>query len=331
MKIKVIFTGGRIGSRINSDTIELTGEPPISLLRGFESDDMQFETAAPYNILSEELSPAELVKLARCIQEESAGFDGVVVTHGTDTLCYTSAFLSYLFGDSLPIALVSSAAPLSACHSNGRHNLAAALQYIKSGNKGVAVPWYYQGAAVIHHGARLFRQRPYDELFQSVGDEVLFYMGPGALAGSWRENSGSGRLTPLLAGSDDKLAAGFGRVMYLKTLPGMSYPALSEDTSAVLIESYNSGTLCADQSFERFMADAKERGIPVFLTGTGGRAQHNATVSKYLALGAVPLPKATPDAMYVKLCLAVSAGGDITETMKENCAGELIPDADIRQ
>lgn len=329
MKIKVIFTGGSIGSRTEQNTVKLADTPPVSLLRGFESDDMQFETASPYSIMSEELSPAELTKLARCIERESAGFDGVVVTHGTDTLCYTSAFLSYLFADSLPIALVSSASPLSGCHSNGRHNLAAALQYIKSGSSGVAVPWYYQGAAVIHHGARLFRQRPYDELIQSVGDEVLFYMGPGALAGSWRENSGSGRLTSLLAKPDEEITSGFGRVMYLKALPGMSCPALSEGTAAVLIECYNSGTLCADSGFADFMTRARELGIPVFISGTGGRAQLSETVGKYLKLGAIPLPKATPDSMYIKLCLAVSAGGDIVTTMKENCAGELIPEADF--
>ncbi len=332
MKIKVIFTGGTIGSRINSDKVELSGQPPYTLLRGFESPDMQFETAEPYSILSEELSGVELAKLARCIEKESAGFDGVIVTHGTDTLAYTAAYLSYLFGDSLPIALVSSAAPLSSCHSNGRHNFAAALQYIKSGSKGVAVPWYFQGAAVIHHGARLFRQRPYDDLLQSIGDEVLFYMGPGALAGSWRECSGSGRLSSLLSLSDEQLTGGFGRVLYIKALPGTFYPALAgSGAKAVMIESYHSGTLCADGRFARFMSEAKELGIPVFITGTGGRAQEYATAEKFRTLGAIPLPQAAPDAMYVKLCLALEAEGDLTEIMCEQCAGEMIPEANILQ
>lgn len=329
MKIKVIFTGGTIGSRVKDSSVELMVEPPYALLRGVEGNCVEFETAEPYSILSEELSAEHLVKLARCIEQESQGFDGVIVTHGTDSICYTAAFLSYLFGDSLPIALVSSGAPLSSCHSNGRHNLAAAVEYIKSGNKGVAVPWYFHGAAVIHHGARLFRQRPYDDLLQSIGDEVLFYAG-NVLTGSWRENSGSGRLASLLSCDDAAIAGGFGKVMNLKSLPGMYYPELSQDISAVLIESYHSGTLCADACFEKFMAQAKQLGIPVFITGTGGRAQEYVTAEKSRAAGAIPLPQATPDSMYVKLCLAISAGGDIKEIMTENCAGEIIPEANFK-
>ena len=328
MKIKVIFTGGTIGSRVKDGAVGLAGEPPYALLRGFEGGGFEFETAEPYSILSEELGAGELIALARCIERESRGFDGVIVTHGTDTLVYTAAFLSYIFGDTSPMALVSSGAPLSSCHSNGRHNFAAALEYIKSGNRGVAVPWYYQGAAVIHHGARLFRQKPYDDLLNSIGDEVLFYMGPGALSGSWRENSGSGALSRVLSLADEELASGFGRVAYIKALPGTFYPDLGRDrVSAVMIESYHSGTLCADAAFERFMAEAEGEGIPVFVTGTGGRAHEYESAQRFRRLGAIPLPQASPDAMYVKLCLALSAGEDIREIMKENCAGEIIPEA----
>lgn len=328
MKIKVLFTGGTIGSRINGGSISLSDAPPSYLLKGFESENLTFDTETPFSILSEEIGSHELVTLARCIEKNAADYDGFIITHGTDSIAYTAAFLSYLFGDSLPIAIVSSCAPLSSCHSNGRHNFAAALEYVRSGNKGVAVPWYYQGAAVIHHGARLFRQLPYDDLLQSLGDEVLFSVG-GSLTGSWRENSGSGRLTSLLSLSDEQIMKGFGRVLYLKALPESCYPPLCGDISAVLIESYHSGTVCADEKFSAFVKSAQRLDIPVFIAGTGGRAYEYETAQKFRAAGAIPLPKASPDAMYVKLCMAVSLGEDIAGIMAEQCSGEIIPDADF--
>lgn len=321
MKIKVIFTGGNVSDK-TADGQSYT------LLRGFEGGDVKFDTAEPYSISGAELCSEHMIKLARCIEREAEGCDGVIVALGADTIAYVSAFLAYIFGDSMPIALVASGTPLSGCHSNGRHNFAAAMQYIKSGYKGVAVPWYYQGAAVIHHGARLFRQRAYDVMLRSIGDEVLFYMGPGALSGSWRENSGSGRLGSLLEKSDEEMLSGLGRVMYVIAVPSYRYPRLLEDTSAVLIESYHSGTMCEDADFEEFMSYTKSAGVPVFITGG---TPDRETAKKLRELGAVALPKATPDAMYIKLCLAAAADGDIAETMLENCAGEMIPDPNFMQ
>lgn len=67
----------------------------------------------------------------------------------------------------------------------------------------------------------------------------------------------------------------------------------------------------------------------MFIAGTGGRAYEYETAQKFRAAGAIPLPKASPDAMYVKLCMAVSLGGDIAGIMAEQCSGEIIPDADF--
>lgn len=62
-------------------------------------------------------------------------YDGIVVTHGTDTLQYTSAFLAYIFdGLNVPIVLVSANYPLDDSRSNGFENFVGAIDFIKSGS-----------------------------------------------------------------------------------------------------------------------------------------------------------------------------------------------------
>ena len=67
--------------------------------------------------------------LAKYIKEqiESEKYDGIIITHGTDTLQYTSAMLGYMFDDvSIPIVLVSSNYVLEDKRANGLINLSKA-------------------------------------------------------------------------------------------------------------------------------------------------------------------------------------------------------------
>ena len=303
VKICVIFTGGTIGSRTNGSVVEL-GTAPYALLEGLDMRGLEIVTAEPYNSLSEELDAEKLFLLAECVRDSLPHCDGIIITHGTDTLVYTAAFLGLMFGDcGKGIALVSSGYPLDDPRANGRQNLEAAAAFLRAGHKGVAVPWYREGKTAITPALRLMRQLPYDDVPIDLGGEALVYAG-GALHGVWEyvpKPCPFGRL-------EEHNRERFGRVMYLKALPVMYYPEPTEDISAVLIESYHSGTLCADESFTEFMHKADVLGIPVFIAGAGGREADYETTAKYKALGAVPLSKASPDVRYMELCLAVSYG-----------------------
>ena len=114
MKIGVVFTGGTIGSRTNGSVVELGGAP-YSLLEGAGYPGVEYITAEPYTILSEELGAGELCLLAKCVRDIMCRCDAVIVTHGTDSLVYTAAFLSYTFADAkMPIYIVSSGFPTMA-------------------------------------------------------------------------------------------------------------------------------------------------------------------------------------------------------------------------
>ena len=92
MKILVLFTRGTIGSSTDDGIISLDDGSRSLLIRmdresaGAAADDVTFTTRIPYTILSEDLSAREINLLLRALEESvKEDFDGIIVTHGTDT------------------------------------------------------------------------------------------------------------------------------------------------------------------------------------------------------------------------------------------------------
>ncbi|NJD54630.1 MAG: Glu-tRNA(Gln) amidotransferase subunit GatD [Candidatus Methanoperedens sp.] len=110
--ISILSTGGTIASKIDYRTGAVTSQ--------FSADDVlsaipELEEIANYNckmiysILSENMRPSYWVELARAVYEEiKNGADGVIITHGTDTMMYTAAALSFMIETPVPIVLVGS-------------------------------------------------------------------------------------------------------------------------------------------------------------------------------------------------------------------------------
>jgi L-asparaginase len=125
MRILVVFTGGTIGSQINqSQAIDVRpGRTRLLLSKYAESGPLpaSFEVIEPHNILSENATPNDWNTLVRAIREvDATSFDGIVVTHGTDTLAYASAALSFALHDlPVPLVMVASNYPLDDARANG--------------------------------------------------------------------------------------------------------------------------------------------------------------------------------------------------------------------
>jgi L-asparaginase/Glu-tRNA(Gln) amidotransferase subunit D len=82
----------------------------------------------PFNLDSSRVGPPEWVILARALDAARASHDAFLIIHGTDTLAYTAAALSYaLAGFGKPIVLTGSQLPLAAVRSDARPNLIDAL------------------------------------------------------------------------------------------------------------------------------------------------------------------------------------------------------------
>lgn len=111
-KIAILSTGGTIASKIDYRTGAVSSQ--------FTADDIlaaipelreiaDFKGRVISSILSENMDSESWQNLARAVVEEiEAGADGVMVTHGTDTMMYTAAALSFMIETPVPIVIVGS-------------------------------------------------------------------------------------------------------------------------------------------------------------------------------------------------------------------------------
>ncbi len=112
MDISIISTGGTVSSIIDYKTGAV--HPSFTagdLLRANPEllELANYDVKALYNILSENMKPEYWSKAAKSIADDiSSGCDGVVVAHGTDTMHYTSAALSFMLKSPVPIVLTGS-------------------------------------------------------------------------------------------------------------------------------------------------------------------------------------------------------------------------------
>jgi L-asparaginase len=104
----------------------------------------------------------------------------------------------------------------------------------------------------------------------------------------------------------------------------MVYPPLGEQVRFVLHESYHSGTINTEHPHAiRFFEEAKEKGIPVFLTGVGSGLAYEST-REYKRLALRPLPEMSPIAAYVKLWMLSAGGLDPVEWMRRSLGGDIV-------
>ena len=127
----MIAVGGTIASvetkeglrpEITSEEI-LTYIPEVSIL-------CQIDAIQLFNIDSTNVYAKHWKALVSCIEENYAAYDGFVVTHGTDTLAYTAAALSYFIQNSRkPIVITGSQVTIAAENTDARDNLLNAFIY----------------------------------------------------------------------------------------------------------------------------------------------------------------------------------------------------------
>jgi len=131
-RVLLLGTGGTIASRIDYRTgavhPAVTSAELHSLVPEL-SDIADVEPEILFSVFSENMTPAHWTKLAqRIARGVKERFDGVVVTHGTDTLGYTAAALSFaLIGVPIPVILVGAQRSPDRPSSDAPLNLVAAV------------------------------------------------------------------------------------------------------------------------------------------------------------------------------------------------------------
>ena len=128
-RILMIGTGGTIASGMTPDGLspELT---PAQLLRAVPAvaSLCEADCLSLFSIDSTNITPAHYLRLAAAICEHYGHYDGFVISHGTDTMAYTAAALSYLVrGAKKPIILTGAQKPINFDSTDSKINLSDAF------------------------------------------------------------------------------------------------------------------------------------------------------------------------------------------------------------
>lgn len=323
MRIVTIFTGGTIGSKNNGEGVISTNkEAPYQLLEEYKrahGEDIVFDTREPYRILSENLMAENVERLIGEVQAaiEQKPCDGVIITHGTDTLQYTAALLGYVFESAdLPILFVSSNFVLDDERANGPDNFAGAVKFIQEKcGTGVFVSYANPGEEVtFHRGSKMQYSLQMSDREYSVRDQWYgrFVKGKFEKNKDYKESVLGGIFSPKTV----TLKSDTREILRISPYPGMSYPEISDGTKVVLHESFHSGTIAISEGLCGFCREANEKNVPIFLSGWNEDEAEYETVDAYRKMGMVPLSGDSVIAQYCLLWLAISNGIDVWEVMK---------------
>ncbi len=175
-KIAVIFTGGTIGSACEKGRVRLSNSAKYSLLERAQKklgDGISFETYEPVNFHSENVTAQDLYKIVECIDKiDQDDCDGIVLTHGTDTLSFTANYLALVVDTKIPVVLVSALYPLSDARSNGVENFLTAVSFIEqTAFHGVFVANKNpSGECTVHLAGRILDAKQLTGEFESAGE-----------------------------------------------------------------------------------------------------------------------------------------------------------------
>jgi len=131
-KVKIISTGGTIASRVDYRTGAV--RPALSASDLYSvvpelADIARIETQILFSLFSENITPQHWTEIAKAVAKQIAeGADGVVIAHGTDTMAYTEATLSFALQNlPVPVILVGSQRSADRPSSDAATNLIAAV------------------------------------------------------------------------------------------------------------------------------------------------------------------------------------------------------------
>ena len=183
-KVLLLSTGGTIASTVDYRTGAVT-----PALTASDLNDVVPEIAKIANVdaqvlfseYSENLQPEHWIETAKKLNEiADSDYKGIVIAHGTDTMHYSSAFLSFaLSGFPIPIVLVGSQRSSDRPSSDAAVNLLAAIRFVVNiKTKGVFVVMHHNDTddtVACHFGTRVRKNHTSKRsAFETIGNNPAF-------------------------------------------------------------------------------------------------------------------------------------------------------------
>lgn len=279
MKIKVILTGGTVGSEKTNGVVSNNPNSNIALQwkEKFNSK-INFEVIQLYSILSENIKTDNLELLLKEVQKDYSDYNGIIITHGSDTLSYTSAFVSiYCSEYKIPVVLTGADKVLSDSTSNGYSNFTKSVELIMDKRIGV---WTV-----------------FDNIYKADSVMEADYCTDKFIQGN----------SPFEKAKPNKNIAFKNKVIIIKMYPFADYSLLkfSDDIKACLIIGYHSGT--ADEDAVKILLDkCNKQKIPLYLQGINKECAVYSSSNNLEKLGVNLIYNSTPEYSFASLMLKIN-------------------------
>jgi len=174
--VSILSTGGTIASKVDYRTGAVTSQFDVEdILSAIPelTEIANFRGKVIYSILSENMRAEYWQELARAVANEiKKGADGIMITHGTDTMTYTAAALSFMLKTPVPIVLVGSQRSADRPSSDNVMNAVCAAKVATSDVAEVVVVMHAgmsDDECLIHRGVRVRKMHTSRrDAFQSI-------------------------------------------------------------------------------------------------------------------------------------------------------------------
>jgi glutamyl-tRNA(Gln) amidotransferase subunit D len=334
--VVVLTTGGTIASRVDYRTGGVKPVREESEILAFYPD---LSREGPVRVvpvvdrLSEDITPEDWSLLARRVGEAfDGGARGVVIAHGTDTLAFTAAALSFLL-ESIPgpVVLVGAQRSPDRPSSDGPTNLAAAVRIARSADLGEVVVVMQDGLSddrfAIHRGTRVRKMHSSRrDAFQSRNSPPLGYLDASGI--QW--NVAVRPAAPPPARVDARLNPHGGLLWFYPGLTPERASSFTRGLRGVVLAGTGLGHVSA--SHLPWIREAVGRGVVVVMTTQCLDGEVDpyvyATGRELLRAGVLYAGDLLPETAYVKLlwALAHADGPDeLRHLMETDRAGEFEP------
>ena len=324
--ILLLTTGGTIACQLGSAGLAPGGADALQLALDRMAQHYNVTVRDVMCLDSSNIRPAEWQQIARCIFENRQGFDGVVVSHGTDTMAYTASAVTFMLpGIDLPVVFTGSQLPLWDPLSDGMDNLNTAFAMAASGKPGVFIAFDRK----VMLGCRAVKTRATEfSAFESVNARYAAKIsGQGLLLSPSATPDTTGQ-TPALKPQLDT------DVFLLKLTPGLPsaiFDALKNlGYKGIIIEAFGLGGMNVLGRGLEGIRNAVDSGISVVVTTQciSGAAdlQVYEVGRKLLELGVIPGGDMTSEAALTKLMWALGQNmtqSQIAELFNKSLAGEI--------
>lgn len=318
MRIHVIYTGGTIGM-VSTDVGLAPGfdiEGRLAGLDGAASAEMSFSALDPL-IDSSNATPESWQAIIDELWARRSTADAFLVLHGTDTMAYTAAALSYALGEfDKPVVLTGSQIPAQRSGSDAASNVNGALAALQ---EGPAFP------VSLYFGGKLL---PGTRVTKISAWALDAYSAPNGVASCVSEQSGA-------QGWKESQPYDIHDVAVITLTPGITVDRvrsmLSPLPEAVIVRAYGVGNMPSHNSeLIDVFAQAIKDGVPVIVSSQCQQA--SVRLSEYEAgnalarAGAVGAGDMLFEALYAKVLFLLSQGiqgSKLAQRIGQPIAGEI--------